>query len=362
MGLSDLVSLIIGRHSEQECNNEGKEGETKNVPTNEKTADNSLSDVFEEFGVYFKLWSQKNLDRKREQIKKLRETYPTNDEFTAKLVHEFGVISKCFQYISIRSVPELTRDMLSFHPVIHQNDDQVSWVWERANVIDLLGYIESTTNNVLADLFVSSRLQPTKFNLTNELAMVPTRNRHSDSGFDLTLIEKLDTREGVDYYNTGVVLNPPATVWYMLVARSSLAKTGYMLANGVGIIDSGYRGEIIVALRKVNPNAPDLVLPAKVVQIIPQQWYSTAMVNVDSVGTTSRGSTGGLGSAQFFETKSSEQRNNSPQSEVIVGETKESEGPELTSFGTLERTESMSPSSNGLPERTESVAPSSFLN
>ena len=135
-----------------------------------------------------------------------------------------------------------------------------------------------------------------------------------------------------------------------------------MLANGVGIIDSGYRGEIIVALRKVNPNAPDLVLPAKVVQIIPQQWYSTAMVNVDSVGTTSRGSTGGLGSAQFSETKSSEQRDNSPQSEVIVGEIKESEGPELTSFGTLERTESMNPSSNDLPERTESVAPSTFFN
>ena len=130
-------------------------------------------------------------------------------------------------------------------------------------------------------------------------AIAPYRKNHSDAGFDLHLVKKLKSENGIDFYTTGVILEPPPLMWYMLVARSSMAKSGYVLANGVGIIDSSYRGEVIVALRKTSEDSPSIELPARMVQVIPQQWFYTGMVEKKEVSSTSRGDQGGLGSKQF---------------------------------------------------------------
>ena len=52
-----------------------------------------------------------------------------------------------------------------------------------------------------------------------------------------------------------------------LVPRSSISKTGYMLANSVGVIDRTYTGNVLVPLIKVDKSMPDLILPARVVQL-----------------------------------------------------------------------------------------------
>jgi dUTP pyrophosphatase len=98
-------------------------------------------------------------------------------------------------------------------------------------------------------------------------------------------------------YATGISVRPPPGFYFDLVARSSLSKTGYMLANGIGIIDRDYTGEILVALRKIDKDAPDLVLPAKIVQLIPRRWYDMIPVEAPAEGLpkTDRGD-GGFGS------------------------------------------------------------------
>jgi dUTPase len=58
-------------------------------------------------------------------------------------------------------------------------------------------------------------------------------------------------RDGVDV-PTGFYLYP----------RSSISKTPLMLANHTGIIDSGYRGNIIGAFRVLDPNVTEYVVPA----------------------------------------------------------------------------------------------------
>ncbi len=68
-----------------------------------------------------------------------------------------------------------------------------------------------------------------------------------------------------------------------------------MLANSVGVIDQNYRGNIIVPLRKVDPSADDLTLPAKIAQIVPTQWFHMTMESVANVQGTERGE-GGFGS------------------------------------------------------------------
>jgi dUTPase len=72
-----------------------------------------------------------------------------------------------------------------------------------------------------------------------------------------------------------------------------------MLANSVGVIDQGYTGEIKVALIKIDPNAEDLRLPIRLVQIIPRKCIGMfphkPKHGVPSLLQTQRGA-GGFGS------------------------------------------------------------------
>lgn len=104
-------------------------------------------------------------------------------------------------------------------------------------------------------------------------AVVPARSYETDAGYDLTVIKvHKDYGNGVVLYDTGVSIRPHNEgVYFDLVARSSLPKRGYMLANSIGIIDNGYRGNLMVQLYKFDPNAEDLELPARVAQLIPRK-------------------------------------------------------------------------------------------
>lgn len=128
-------------------------------------------------------------------------------------------------------------------------------------------------------------------------AILPVRAHASDSGFDLVLLEAAKTVGDVTMYSTGISIRPPDGFYFDLVSRSSLSKTGYMLANGVGIIDRDYTGEILVALRKVDKDAADLVLPAKIAQLIPRRWHDMVLIEapVEGLPGTDRGD-GGFGS------------------------------------------------------------------
>lgn len=104
-------------------------------------------------------------------------------------------------------------------------------------------------------------------------AIVPKRSYQTDAGYDVTVIRiHKEYGNGVILYDTGISLRPHSEdIYFDLVARSSLAKKGFMLANSVGIIDNGYRGSIMVQLYKFDIDAPMLELPARVAQLIPRK-------------------------------------------------------------------------------------------
>ncbi|WP_420455199.1 hypothetical protein [Rubrivirga sp.] len=138
-----------------------------------------------------------------------------------------------------------------------------------------------------ADLFRWTKTRPD--------AVAPSKSRASDSGFDLVLLEPVKVLGDVTLYDTGVRVQPAYGWYFDLVPRSSISKTGYMLANSVGVIDRTYTGPVLVALRKVDPEAPELALPARLVQIIPRPIVQVRIVEVDDLDTTERGA-GGFGS------------------------------------------------------------------
>ena len=139
------------------------------------------------------------------------------------------------------------------------------------------------------------------FKKTHPSAVAPSKANATDSGYDLVLVEKLKEVNGVSYYDTGIQVAPPPCFYFDLVGRSSIAKSGYMLANNIGIIDNSYRGNIMVALVKINPAMPDLVLPARLVQIIPRKVWDLPFVDVGErdLNATVRGA-GGFGSSGSY--------------------------------------------------------------
>ncbi|HEX7842939.1 MAG TPA: hypothetical protein VF469_35950 [Kofleriaceae bacterium] len=126
-------------------------------------------------------------------------------------------------------------------------------------------------------------------------AVAPAKASTSDSGFDLTLLEPAHRTGMVTFYRTGIRVQPAFGWYFDVVPRSSIAKSGYILANGVGVIDRGYTGEILVPLIKIDPEAPDLKLPARLVQMIPRQIIAAELVEVEAFEETVRGP-GGFGS------------------------------------------------------------------
>lgn len=80
-------------------------------------------------------------------------------------------------------------------------------------------------------------------------AVIPSYAKTGDAGMDLTAISRefFVGKDGSDYieYRTGLAIEVPSGFVGLLFPRSSNSKVDLVLANAVGVVDSGYRGEIV---------------------------------------------------------------------------------------------------------------------
>tara|TARA_R110000796_G_scaffold231853_8_gene349957 strand:+ start:10155 stop:10604 length:450 start_codon:yes stop_codon:yes gene_type:complete len=74
-------------------------------------------------------------------------------------------------------------------------------------------------------------------------AVLPAYSQEGDAGMDM-IATKITIGERYVQYHTGLAMEIPKGHVGLLFARSSVSKTGWSLANGVGVVDTGYRGEI----------------------------------------------------------------------------------------------------------------------
>ncbi|SME64699.1 desoxyuridine 5'-triphosphate nucleotidohydrolase [Faustovirus ST1] len=129
-------------------------------------------------------------------------------------------------------------------------------------------------------------------------AVIPTKATDGSVGFDLTLlgIRNVCAEDNqVIYCHTGLKVKPPMGFYSKIYPRSSIIKSGFDLANSVGIIDVDYRGELLVALRRHKSDA-ELTFPCKLVQLLPELDHSYIVsVEVTELDETVRGE-GGFGS------------------------------------------------------------------
>ena len=124
-----------------------------------------------------------------------------------------------------------------------------------------------------------------------------------DSGFDLCVANEISVKTGgkstkVDLQVKASMVEDDVPVGYYTYARSSISKTPLLLANNVGIIDSGYRGNLIAMFRNLEPDDYTIAKQTRMIQICHstlKPFLVELVDNVEALGTSTRGS-GGFGS------------------------------------------------------------------
>ena len=127
----------------------------------------------------------------------------------------------------------------------------------------------------------------------------PARAHATDAGLDLTAMAVEWVRPGMLKADTGISVEPPPGYYCEVVPRSSIFKTDFVQANGVGIIDPEYRGHILVMLRYVGAGdghaQANALVGTRVAQLLLRRLEIAEVEVSDALGTTVRGS-GGFGS------------------------------------------------------------------
>lgn len=139
-------------------------------------------------------------------------------------------------------------------------------------------------------------------------SVIPQYGKPGDAGMDLTAISKQYDDVGNAVYGTGLSMEIPEGYVGLIFPRSSVSNFNQFLTNCVGVIDSGYRGEIMSKFKPVSlsfcMNVPngykhDLVhreyeIGDRVAQIIIVPYPQVEFVLSDELTETVRGD-GGFG-------------------------------------------------------------------
>lgn len=148
-----------------------------------------------------------------------------------------------------------------------------------------------------------------KIKILDYTAVIPAYAKQGDMGMDLTATDlEYDAKSDCFIYHTGLAMEVPDGYGVLIFPRSSNRRTNAYMTNHVGVIDSGYRGEILVCFKmrdremystKMIKESLDDIAPYKVGERIAQMivfpYPKVTFKEVCELSDSERG-TGGHGS------------------------------------------------------------------
>lgn len=156
------------------------------------------------------------------------------------------------------------------------------------------GYTDANGNFVLQNPL--SNTLTIKFKKLDPRAVTPTyAHPGEDAGLDMTPID-------VEYnpvlgwiYKTGIAMEIPTGFVGLVFLRSSARKTNSYLTNHIGVIDSGYRGDITVTIKNIDvidPSMPYKLCGKPIFQIMIIPYPMVTLIETDTLSPSKRGTTG----------------------------------------------------------------------
>lgn len=127
-------------------------------------------------------------------------------------------------------------------------------------------------------------------------AVVPSYSKVGDAGMDLTITKEIENTSFSVSYGFGIAMEIPQGYVGLVFPRSSVRNQELILSNCVGVIDSGYRGELQATFKKTNGlDSFKYKVGERGAQIMILPYPTVYMTEVPELSDTERG-TGGFGS------------------------------------------------------------------
>ena len=127
-------------------------------------------------------------------------------------------------------------------------------------------------------------------------AVVPSYSKVGDAGMDLTITKEIENTSFSVSYGFGIAMEIPQGYVGLVFPRSSVRNQELILSNCVGVIDSGYRGELQATFKKTQGlDSIKYKVGERGAQIIILPYPTIYMTEVPELSDTERG-TGGFGS------------------------------------------------------------------
>ena len=127
-------------------------------------------------------------------------------------------------------------------------------------------------------------------------AIIPKYAKPGDAGMDLYAASFAIDQNNNYVYGTGLAMEIPKGYVGLIFPRSSISKTAHSLRNAVGVIDSGYRGEIMMKYDINTHNSPVYEIGDRIAQIIILPYPQIEFEEAFELSKTQRGK-GGFGSS-----------------------------------------------------------------
>ena len=159
--------------------------------------------------------------------------------------------------------------------------------------------LNSLSNDIQGSYQIPTSVMSIRVKKLNPSAVIPMYSKQGDAGMDLTAVSKEITNDYVSY-KTGLSFEIPSGYVGLLFPRSSNSKKDLLLTNSVGVVDSGYRGEVELRFKPILNGKLDNIstyeVGDRVGQIIIMPYPQIQFIETDNLSDTERG-VGGFGSS-----------------------------------------------------------------
>ena len=117
-----------------------------------------------------------------------------------------------------------------------------------------------------------------------------------DAGLDLYVLEDIVIKAGdTVLIKLGIACEPIDGKAYYLMPRSSISKTPLRMSNSIGLIDGGYRGEIMASCDNIKSFDYQITKGQRLFQLVSSDTSPISYIISEELSDTSRGG-GGFGS------------------------------------------------------------------
>ena len=204
-----------------------------------------------------------------------------------------------------KEVEEYLKKLEEFEKSISSDNDDELDLNFMAEVNELLSKLQEElqpTTPVVSQNIINT--QPTmtgggvlvKVKKLDSNAVIPSYSKVGDAGMDLTITREIENTSFSVSYGFGIAMEIPKGYVGLVFPRSSVRNQDLILSNCVGVIDSGYRGELQATFKKTQGlDSIKYKVGERGAQIIILPYPTIYMTEVPELSDTERGS-GGFGS------------------------------------------------------------------